>query len=210
MSVSELRKVKGKIKPTFKSDEGGTDESTDGIIHTGSILVRNYIDNLDMEFYAGRASTSAREHTEVVSIRLPGDLLKDISIIIESGKTRFRDRSELIRTGTYIIINYIANKLKGGIKEPITLKDIEDFNRFERQKMERLKKICEDFRTLFPEIMKRGDTELDRWIKKNVHMAKQEKSGFYHKRMLNAFWNTMKENAIDPEQYIDPEEVEGE
>jgi hypothetical protein len=208
--MGELRKIKGKIKPTFKSDEGGTDESADGVIHTGAILVRNYIDNLDMEFYAGRASSSGKETTEVVSIRLPSDLIKDIAIIIESGKTRFRDRSELIRTGAYIIINYIANKLKGGIKEPITLKDIEDYNRFERQKMERLKKICEDLRTLFVDIEKRGDVELDKWIKKNIDMARKEHSNFYRKRMLNAFWNVIKENGIDPEQYINPGELEGE
>lgn len=207
-----LRKLKGKekVKPTFKIDESGADESDNGVIHTGSILVRNYIDSLDMEFYAGRASLSGKERTEVVSLRLPGDLIKDIAIIIESGKSRFRDRSELVRTGTYILMNYISNKFKGGVKEQIALKEIEDYNRYEKQKIDRLKKVCEDFDIIFPEMEKRGDEELNRWIKKNIWMAGQEKNQYYRKRILNSYWNTMKKNNIDPEQYINPEELEEE
>lgn len=208
--AEQLKKLKSKIKPTFKSDESGVDETTDGIVHTGAILVRNYIDNLDMEFYAGRASFSRNENTEVVSIRLPADLIKDIAIIVESGKSKFRDRSELIRTATYILVNYVANRLKKGIKGSFTFKDIEDFNRYQQQSNQKLIKVCDDFQNLFREIEKHGDSELDKWIKGNVEMAKQYPRDFYRKRMLNSFWNVMKNNGIDPEQYIDPDELEGE
>jgi hypothetical protein len=208
--MGQLKKLKSKIKPAFKTDESGIDESVDGIIHTGAILVRDYIDNLDMEFYAGRASSSGKETTEVVSIRLPSDLIKDIAIIVESGRSRFRDRSELIRTATYILVNYVANRLKKGIKGKFTLRDIEDFNRFEQQSKQKLAKICDDFRNLFREIEKHGDSELDKWIKGNVERAMEYPKDFYRKKMLNAFWNVMKENGIDPEQYINPGELEGE
>ena len=208
--VEKLKKLKSKIKPTFKTDESGINEMVDGIVHTGAILVRNYIDNLDMEFYASRASSSGKETTEVVSIRLPSDLIKDISIIVESGKSRFRDRSELIRTATYILVNYVSNRLKKGIKDQPTFKEIEDWNRYEQQSRQKLLKICDDFRNLFRDVEKHGESELDKWIKGNVERAMNYPRDFYRKRMLNAFWNVMKENGIDPEQYINSEELEGE
>lgn len=208
--MGTLKKLKSKIKPTFKSDESGIDESVDGAVHTGSILVRNYINDLDMDFYAGRASMGGKESTEVISLRVPSDLLKDIAIVIESGQSRFRDRSELIRTSTYILLNYIANKLKKGIKDISSFKEMEDYNRYKKQEIERLLKNCDNFRNLFKDVEKHGDLELDEWIKRNVKIAKGENRSFYRKRMLNAFWNVIKENGIDPEQYIDSKELEGE
>lgn len=205
--MGELRKLKTKIKPTFKFSEDGISELEDGEVGKGLVLVRNYIDNLDMDFYAGRASSS-KQHSEPVTVKLPSDLIKDIAIIIESRKTQYRDRSELIRSAIYILTNYIANRLKGGFKERTTLRDIIDIERVERNDRERLKIICDEFEKSFKEVKEYDDFELDRFIRKRVNAADNQPKGFNRKEMLKKFWRVIEENGINPIHYINKEDIE--
>ncbi len=200
--MGELRKLKTKIKPTFKSSEEPVSEVEDGEVGKGLILVRNYISNLDMDFYAGR-SASGKQHSEPITVKLPSDLIKDIAIIIESRKTQYRDRSELIRSSIYILVNYLANQLKGEFKKRATLRDIIDIEKVEKNDRDRLKIICDDFEKSFKEVREYDDFELDRFIRKRVESASNQPKGFYRKKMLEKFRRVIKENGIDPSVYID-------
>jgi len=204
--MGELRKLKPKLKPTFKLDEGGEDEKSNGEVGRGLELVRNYIDNLDMDFYAGRAS-SGKQHSEPITVKLPSDLIKDIAIIIESRKTQFRDRSELVRSAIYILVNYIANRLKGGFKERSTLRDMIDIERVEKNDRERLKMVCEDFERSLKEVKEYDDFELDKFIRKRVNAANNQPKGFNRKEMLKKFYRVIEENGIDPSTYINKEDI---
>jgi len=204
--MGELRKLKSRIKPITKVDEDVGDEKSDGEVGGGLELVRNYIDNLDMDFYAGRAS-SGKQHSEPVTVKLPSDLIKDIAIIIESRKSRFRDRSELIRSAIYILVNYVANRLKGGFKERSTLRDIIDIERVEKNDRERLKIVCEDFEKSFKEVKEYDDFELDKFIRKRVNAANNQPKGFNRKEMLKKFYRVIEENEIDPSTYINKEDI---
>ncbi len=206
--MGELRRLKTKIKPAYKSSDEGVSELEDGDIGQGLMLVRNYIDNLDMDFYAGRA-ISSKQHSEPVTVKLPSDLIKDIAIIIESRRTQYRDRSELIRSAIYILQNYLANKLKGGFKERATLRDMIDYDRVEKRERDHLEEICQEFRKGFKEVAQNGDYELDKFIKKRVDMAIKQPKGFNRNKMLKTFWDVIKENEVNPEQYINKKEIEG-
>jgi Arc/MetJ-type ribon-helix-helix transcriptional regulator len=205
--MGELRKLKTKIKPVFKNGEEGTSELENGEVGKGLPLVRNYIDNLDMDFYAGRASPS-KQHSEPVTVKFPSDLIKDIAIIIESRKTQYRDRSELIRSATYILINYLANRLKRGFQERATLRDIIDIERVESNDRERLKTICNEFEKSFKEVKEYDDFEIDKFIRKRVNAANNQPKGFNRKEMLKKFYKVIEENGIDPIHYINKEDIE--
>lgn len=207
--MPKLRKINKKVTPIFKYDpekqEGlsdtQADETKDGEKGKG-ILVRKYIKDLDMDFYAGRASDRGRENVPI-AIRVPEDLSKDISIMLATQKTRFRDRSEFVRTAIYILMNYYAQIVEGTFKERVGLRKMEDLIDWERSEGVRVKKIIDSFDTQFQSVAENGDDALHKYIIKLVDMVKNEKRKYIKGKLIKAFSERMERGGIDPSEYFD-------
>jgi hypothetical protein len=201
-----LRKLNKKIKPIFKVDpesEGGevASEIKDGEIGKGP-LVRKYIKNLDMDFYASRAAETGGDSMPQ-AFRASVDLVKDISIMLATGKTRFRDKSEFIRTAIYILMNYYADIVGGKFSEIVGLRKMEDLIEYERSESIRVNKVIETFKTQFEIISKEyGDEVLHKYIDKIIENVKGEKRPHIKKKLMKAFSEHMEYNRIDPKEYF--------
>jgi len=202
------RRLRTKIKPQFAD---GEDKSELSQGHRGSgSLVRKYIDDLDMEFYVSRSKEKREGQTGIVSLRIADDILKDLSIVVESGKTRFRDRSEFIRTAILILLNYYAHHpaITMGIKEKVILRDIEDRQAYEREIREKAEKVCKEFNELIPIIEKDGDYELDKFINQQIELAESHKNPNIRRKLISSMYKTLRANNIDPLLYFDRVEDE--
>ena len=203
--MSKLRKLNKKIIPLFKTEgveqEKLEDELFDGEQGHG-ILVRKYIDNLHMDFYAGRSAEKGRE-TITVSFRIAEDVAKDISIMIASGLTRFRDRSEFFRTMSYIGLNYYAPIVKGKLRERVTLRDLEDIARWRTDERERMKNIIEIFNQQFPLVAEDGDEVLHRFISEQVEIIKKERRPHIRNKLIRAFSARMEAGGVNPSEYFE-------
>ena len=177
------------------------DEVKSGQVGTGP-LVRKYISNLDMNFYASRAAPKGTEAAHV-SLRISEDLAKDISIMIGTQKTRFRERSEFIRTAIHILLNYYAPIVNGEFEERIGLRDTQDHILYLRNERLRRENIIEAFRSDFPNFAKDGDEILHRWLVPITNSVKKEKQGLEKDKLIDSLSNIMKDNHVDPLEYFE-------
>jgi hypothetical protein len=206
--MPKLRRLTKKITPSFKYDpenpdapQEKTNELKDGEKGKG-VLVRKYIKNLDMEFYVARADEKGGD-TAPVACRMSVDLVKDISIMLATGKTRFRDRSEFIRTATYILLNYYAQIVEGAFGERVGLRKMEDLIAYEQSEEIKVKKIIDSFETQFSNVAKDGDEVLHKYLNKLVDLIKNEKRPHIKNKLIKVFSKSMERDGIDPSEYFD-------
>ena len=193
-----------KIIPLFKSDDDEKQtELKDGQQGHG-LLVRKYINDLRMDFYVGRSSEKGKEAMPI-SIRLPEDVAKDISIMVASQKTRFRDRSEFIRTMMYIGLNYYAPIVEGKLKEQVTLRDLEDLADWQSREEARIKNIIEKFRDQLPNVIEDGHISTRKYITEMVSLINQEDRKYIKSKLVKGFSEAMRKNHIEPEDYFEVE-----
>lgn len=201
----KLRKLSRKIVPLFKDPDESDDrqsELTDGEKGHGK-LVRKYIDNLDMDFYAGRASEKGHQ-TSIVTLRIPEDVAKDISIMLATGKTRFRDKSEFIRTMIYIGMNYYAKTVGGKFREHNAARDAIDLSKERERERQSIKGAIEGFNNQFDLISSlEGDEELHKFIKQFVELVFKGGKQDTRERLTKAVSDKLLLNGIDPSDYFD-------
>ncbi len=210
----ELKRLRPRkrVRPIFKFDPEEENEK-ENELQEGTIskkpviLVRDYISNLDMEYIAWKAKSGKKYEgeSEVVSLRLPIDLLKDINIMVQSGRTRFRERSEFIRTAIYILTNYYGNRFRSDhlMMEGQPLSELEDMIKYRKYEKDRTKKIITEFKNIFPTIKADGETEIHRYLTGmfkliNKHMSVKNKN-----KIASAFCKIIKAHGINPEDFVE-------
>ncbi len=206
--MPKLRSINKKITPITKYDpddpgaiQEQIDETKDGDKGHG-MFVRKYIKDLDMDFYAGRAVERGKEAIPI-SMRVPADIVKDVGILIASQKTRFRDRSEFIRTAVYILMNYYAQITEGQFKERVGLRKTEDLIEYEQSESQRVKRIIESFNSQFSDIAKDGDNILHKYLTKVTDSVKNEKRPHIRNKLVKAMTARMEQGGVDPEEYFE-------
>jgi len=207
--MGKFRKLSKKVTPLFKYDpekEEGlsqtqADETKDGDKGKG-ILVRKYIKNLDMDFYAGRAVDKGKDSVPI-STRMPADLMKDVGIMLATQKTRFRDRSEFVRTAVYILMNYYAQIVDGPFRERVGLRKTEDLIEYEHSESTKVKRIIDSFEANFQNIAKDGDEVLHKYLIKIVDSIRNEKRHHIKDKLVKAFSDCMERGGVDPSEYFD-------
>lgn len=195
-----------RVIPLFKYDPENLDKTiildeTENGERGKSILVRKYINDLDMNFYAGRSSEKGRESIPI-TLRVPEDVAKDIGIMIATQKTRFRDRSEFIRTAIYILLNYYAPIVEGQFKECVGLRKTEDLIEWERLEGLRIRKIIESFDNQFEAVAENGNEVLHKYLTKIANSIEDEKRPHIRDKLVKAFTKRMRRGNIDPSEYF--------
>ncbi len=203
--MPKLKKLNKKVVPLFKHDPENPDQELHDEIKDGEkgkgMLVRKYIKDLDMDFYAGRAVEKGRESVPI-TFRMPEDVAKDISIMLATQKTRFRDRSEFIRTAVYILMNYYAQIIEGQFKERVGLRYTEDLIEWERFEGQKIRKIVESFDSQFGVISEDGDEVLHKYLAKIADSVKNEKRRNVREKLIKALSQRMERGGVDPSEYF--------
>jgi hypothetical protein len=205
----KLRLINSKIKPAFKTEEMCADEERGGEGECGKgPLVRRYSDNLDMEFIAYQSRERRDQETAPVTVKLPLGVLDDISVMVQSSKLPFKDRSQFVRTAVIILANYYGQKFPMMAKKMKLQNGIEACN-FEMHQKKMIKSYIESFEKVMPYLESKSEQEIDKFLQHHAETINSFWDEKVKKDLKERFTQILEENGISATPYFSDGGEEG-
>ena len=156
-------------------------------------------------FHIFTSSSDRRGHSEKIQCRISPDMIRDVQVIIESGKFGFVTTSDFLRDSLHRGIKLFITELndEDGLRR-VRNREVSSLLEQEKYELNKIKSNIELFKELIAEA--KGDKSMIDKIVKNIRaQLGLIKDGYQKKMYLKGVEGVLKSNDINPKDYFGEE-----